>query len=95
MQAAALFLQNSYLQECAAQIPVSVAQISDDALRDSPELVRTFNVQPPMGTGQVRLVKIEGVDVQPCGGTHVANTTPDIFLSCLYGSEAQKKQRAF
>ena len=38
------------------------------------ELVRTMSVAPPMGTGQVRLVDVEGVDLQPCGGTHVART---------------------
>jgi misacylated tRNA(Ala) deacylase len=37
-------------------------------------LVRSMSVQPPRGTGAVRLLEIEGVDLQPCGGTHVANT---------------------
>ena len=39
-----------------------------------PDLVRTMSVAPPMGHGRVRLLDIEGVDLQPCGGTHVANT---------------------
>ena len=34
-----------------------------------------MSVQPPRGTGRVRLLEIEGVDLQPCGGTHVANTS--------------------
>jgi misacylated tRNA(Ala) deacylase len=37
-------------------------------------LVRTMSVKPPMGAGRVRLLKIDGVDLQPCGGTHVART---------------------
>jgi misacylated tRNA(Ala) deacylase len=39
-----------------------------------PDLVRTMSVQPPMGQGRVQLVEIEDVDLQPCGGTHVAST---------------------
>lgn len=57
-----------------AAYPVSIDTMSDDALRANPELVRTMSVHPPMGTGQVRLVKIENTDLQPCGGTHVAST---------------------
>jgi misacylated tRNA(Ala) deacylase len=48
--------------------------ISDDDLRANPELVRTMSVAPPLGFGRVRLLRIENVDLQPCGGTHVANT---------------------
>jgi misacylated tRNA(Ala) deacylase len=54
--------------------PVSARWISDDELAANPELVRTMSVQPPMGTGSVRVLEVEGVDVQPCGGTHVAAT---------------------
>ncbi len=48
--------------------------ISDEELEQQPELVRTMSVKPPTGVGKVRLVRFEGVDLQPCGGTHVAAT---------------------
>jgi misacylated tRNA(Ala) deacylase len=53
---------------------VSADWITDEALAAQPELVRTMSVAPPMGHGRVRLLRVEGVDLQPCGGTHVANT---------------------
>lgn len=48
--------------------------ITDAELDERPDLVRTMSVKPPRGVGRVRLLEIEGVDLQPCGGTHVANT---------------------
>ena len=48
--------------------------VTDAELEASPELVRTMSVAPPRGEGRVRLVEIDGVDLQACGGTHVANT---------------------
>ena len=53
---------------------VRTTWITDSELDAKPELVRTMSVQPPRGVGRVRLLEIEGVDLQPCGGTHVANT---------------------
>lgn len=50
---------------------VSERWISDEELLANPGLVKTMSVKPPMGTGRVRLVEIEGLDLQPCGGTHV------------------------
>jgi misacylated tRNA(Ala) deacylase len=47
--------------------------ITDDELDARPELVKTMSVQPPRGSGCVRLLRIPGIDLQPCGGTHVAN----------------------
>ncbi|HYG91536.1 MAG TPA: alanyl-tRNA editing protein [Azospirillum sp.] len=58
----------------AADTPVTPRWITDEELAAQPELVRTMSVQPPSGYGRVRLLDIEGVDLQPCGGTHVART---------------------
>ncbi|MCP4327786.1 MAG: alanyl-tRNA editing protein [Alphaproteobacteria bacterium] len=51
-----------------------VRWISDEDLAARPELVRTMSVKPPSGRGRVRLLDIGGVDLQPCGGTHVRST---------------------
>ena len=53
---------------------VSIRWIADEELEAQPDLVRTMAVKPPMGTGKVRLIAVGDVDVQPCGGTHVART---------------------
>ena len=45
--------------------------IGDEELAANPGLVKTMSVQPPMGTGRVRLIEIANLDLQPCGGTHV------------------------
>jgi misacylated tRNA(Ala) deacylase len=54
--------------------PVRHRWISEEELDANPGLVRSMSVQPPRGLGRVRVIDIEGVDLQPCGGTHVANT---------------------
>lgn len=54
--------------------PVRFRWITDEELTAKPDLVRTMSVKPPAGQGRVRLVEIEGVDLQPCGGTHLAST---------------------
>ena len=48
--------------------------ITDAELDANPGLVKTMSVKPPMGSGKVRLLEIEGLDLQPCGGTHVRRT---------------------
>lgn len=61
----------------SADHPVSFEWISDAELDAQPDLVKTMSVAPPRGSGRVRLVRIGGetsVDLQPCGGTHVAST---------------------
>ncbi|MDX1455299.1 MAG: alanyl-tRNA editing protein [Gammaproteobacteria bacterium] len=58
----------------AANHPVSMRWISDAELEANPQLVKTMSVSPPRGVGDIRLVEVAGTDLQPCGGTHVANT---------------------
>jgi len=53
---------------------ISCRWISDAELEAQPELVRTMSVRPPKGSGSVRLLEIEGIDLQPCGGTHLRST---------------------
>jgi Ser-tRNA(Ala) deacylase AlaX len=48
--------------------------ISEAELDANPQLVRSMSVQPPRGLGRVRVMEVDKVDLQPCGGTHVANT---------------------
>ena len=57
-----------------ADHPMRLSWITDEELAGQPDLVRTMSVQPPVGSGRVRLVNFEGVDLQPCGGTHVASS---------------------
>jgi len=55
-------------------VPVGPRWITDEELEAKPELVRTMSVKPPRGMGRVRLMEIAGIDLQPCGGTHISNT---------------------
>ncbi|ALS61209.1 alanyl-tRNA editing protein [Pandoraea norimbergensis] len=72
----------------AAARAVRIDSISDEEMAARPELVRTMSVKPPVGLGRVRLVSIEGIDLQPCGGTHVANTAE---IGALRVSKIEKK----
>jgi misacylated tRNA(Ala) deacylase len=55
--------------------PVTEEWITDAQMQANPELIKTMNVKPPMGQGRVRLIRIGDIDLQPCGGTHVRNTS--------------------
>ena len=67
-------LQKEINRVIAENHPVSHSWISDAELDASHELVRTMSVSPPRGSGRVRIINIDGVDLQPCGGTHVKET---------------------
>ncbi|MCZ4304691.1 alanyl-tRNA editing protein [Zoogloeaceae bacterium G21618-S1] len=58
----------------AGDSAVECGAISDAELDANPGLVKTMSVQPPRGQGSVRTIEIPGVDLQPCGGTHVQRT---------------------
>ena len=71
-------LEDALRALAAAAHPVSTEWVDESVLDENPALVRTLSVKPPRGTGRLRLVRIGAgeppVDLQPCGGTHVANT---------------------
>jgi misacylated tRNA(Ala) deacylase len=69
---------------------VSQRWIADAELEANPGLIKTMSVKPPMGTGRVRLIAIEGLDLQPCGGTHVARTG-EIGRASVTGIEKKGK----
>lgn len=65
--------------------------ITDDELDLNPDLVRTLSVQPPRGSGQIRLVGIGdngAVDLQPCGGTHIKSTSE---IGAIHIGKIEKK----
>jgi misacylated tRNA(Ala) deacylase len=74
----------------AKDAPVTFRWITDDELLANPGLVKTMSVKPPMGAGRVRLVEIQGLDLQPCGGTHV-RSTKEIGAVAVTGIEKKGK----
>lgn len=70
-------LEEGLARLVASDLPVSAEWIDEGVLDANPGLVRTLSVQPPRGSGKIRLVRIGAdppVDLQPCGGTHVRST---------------------
>jgi misacylated tRNA(Ala) deacylase len=70
--------------------PIAHRWIDAAELAARPELVRTMSVRPPTGAGRVRLVEIEGVDLQACGGTHVRSTGE---IGALHVGKVENKGR--
>jgi len=68
------FALNSIVPKRPASI-IKSATFPKYRLDANPELVRTLSAPPPRGAGRVRLVEFKDVDLQPCGGTHVASTS--------------------
>jgi len=82
---------NELVKSATATRPV---WITDAELDSRPELVRTMSVAPPRGEGRVRLLEIPGIDLQACGGTHVANTAEIGALRVVkIRSEGKKNKR--
>lgn len=87
-------LQNRLNGLVERDLPVAEDWISDEELAANPGMVKTMSVKPPVGTGRVRLIRIgagsEQVDLQPCGGTHVARTGE---IGALAIGKVEKKGR--
>jgi misacylated tRNA(Ala) deacylase len=75
----------------ATDAVVSSRWISDAELEANPGLVKSMSVKPPIGTGRVRLIDIAGLDLQPCGGTHVRKVG-EIGTVAVTGVEKKGKQ---
>lgn len=75
--------------------PVTPQWITDEELDARPELVKTMSVRPPTGAGRVRLLAIEGIDLQACGGTHVARTGEIGRVECTKIENKGKMNRRF
>jgi misacylated tRNA(Ala) deacylase len=79
----------------ATDHPVVPEWVTDEELTSRPELVKTMSVRPPMGQGRVRLLSIDGVDLQACGGTHVARTAEIGRVECIKVENKGKMNRRF
>jgi len=79
----------------AVDHPVVPQWVTDEELTSRPELVKTMSVRPPMGQGRVRLLSIDGVDLQACGGTHVARTAEIGRVECIKIENKGKMNRRF
>ncbi len=74
----------------SADHPIAGRWITDEELAVQIDLVRTMSVKPPTGAGRVRLLDIAGVDLQPCGGTHLHSTGE---VGAVQVSKVEKKGR--
>lgn len=75
----------------AAGLPVSLGSLTDAELDANPALVKSMSVSPPRGSGTVRTVRIgnaDQIDLQACGGTHVANT---VEIGSMWVTKIEKK----
>ena len=82
---------NDFIQQAH---PISYQWITNEELDQQPELVRTLSVKPPRTNDKIRLVKIGTIDLQPCGGTHVANTNEiGEFKFIKYESKGKMNKR--
>jgi misacylated tRNA(Ala) deacylase len=79
----------------ATDRPVTPQWITDEEMAARPELVKTMSVRPPSGQGRVRLLSIDGVDLQACGGTHVARTAEIGRVECTKVENKGKMNRRF
>ncbi|HTM78764.1 MAG TPA: alanyl-tRNA editing protein [Devosia sp.] len=84
-------LENQLNAMVAGAHPITQEWISDAEMAAQPELIKTMKVKPPMGQGRVRLIRIGDIDLQPCGGTHVRNSS-EIGLLKLGKIEKKGKQ---
>ena len=75
--------------------PVTPQWITDEELAARPELIKTMSVRPPIGAGRVRLLAIEGIDLQACGGTHVVRTGEIGRVECIKIENKGKMNRRF
>ncbi|MFC4625066.1 alanyl-tRNA editing protein [Daeguia caeni] len=76
-----------------ADAPVAIKWISDEEFLANPDIVKSKNVRPPVGSGRIRLVLIGengAIDSQPCGGTHVASTGE---VGAIHIGKIEKKGR--
>ena len=82
---------NEFIQQSHS---ISYQWITNEELDQKPELVRTLSVKPPRTNDKIRLVKIGDIDLQPCGGTHVANTNEiGEFKFMKYESKGKMNKR--